>query len=413
MSRLRPLRGPAALAGVAALLLTSGCSGTDSPEPGATSPSATSPSATATAAPVAPGTLLTHDDLADAAALSGTAGDWRVTYQSENGAGRPIVVSGMVSVPAGDAPEDGWPVVSWGHGTTGYADVCAPSAQGTEGLASQGYLNVMNRYVQHWIDRGFAVARTDYEGLGTPGGHPYMGSVSAANTVTDIVRAARQLDSSVGSEWVAVGHSQGGAAALSVAQLGPERAPELTLRGAVSIAPGGVGIGQTPAWAASAPKGAEAIQPYIPLIVLGAQAGDPTVDAASIFSKDAGPLLDYTRSGCPWGPVPAPEPIPSDTLFAQDADLGALEDYLNAQDPLTLTPAAPVLLQAGRADTEVAVAGVQGLQQTYCAAGSAVTYRDYEGLDHVPMLVDPAPLDDATAWVDAVMAGEPDSDDCA
>ncbi|MBF6149281.1 hypothetical protein IU505_28590 [Nocardia nova] len=35
------------------------------------------------------------------------------------------MVSGTVAVPAGAPPKDGWPVLSWAHGTTGYADTCA------------------------------------------------------------------------------------------------------------------------------------------------------------------------------------------------------------------------------------------------------------------------------------------------
>lgn len=396
----------AATAGlIIALLFTSACSSSDEPDG--------KPTAAPAASPVAPGTLLTKDPLTGPAALKGAASNWRVTYQSENGAGRPIVVSGMVAVPEGTAPQGGWPVLSWGHGTTGYSDVCAPSAQGSDGLASDEYLDVMNEFVGHWIGKGYAVVRTDYEGLGTPGGHPYMGAVSAANTVTDIVRAARQLDKSIGKDWVAIGHSQGGAAAISTAQYAPKRAPELTLHGAVAMAPGGVGIGQTPAWAKSAPPGAEAIQPYIPLIVLGAQAGDPAVDAAAILSKQAAPLLSFTRSACAWGVVTMPKPIPSDQLFAQDADISALEAYLNKQDPLTMSPKVPVFLQAGLADTEVTVQGVQGLKQAYCAANASISYREYEGLDHVPMLVDSAPRDDAAAWIDTVLKGKDGESACS
>ena len=40
-------------------------------------------------------------------------------------------MTGMVAVPNGTAPAGGWPVVTWGHGTNGMADVCAPSLQGS------------------------------------------------------------------------------------------------------------------------------------------------------------------------------------------------------------------------------------------------------------------------------------------
>ncbi len=357
------------------------------------------------------GTLLTLDPLDSDASLSSAGQNWRIVYQSEDGDGDPIVVSGSVAVPPGKAPKGGWPVVSWGHGTTGYADVCAPSAQGTEGLAPDAYLDVMKTFVDHWVAKGYAVARTDFEGLGTPGGHPYMNAVSAANTLTDIVRAARQVDKSIGKTWVTMGHSQGGQAAIAAAQIGPKRAPELKLVGAVSIAPGGVGLSQTPAWARNAPPGSEAIQPYIPLIVLGAAAGDSSIDPSTILSEDASALVDFTRSGC-LGQANAPKPIPMEKLFRADADLSELETYLEAQDPLKLAPKVPVLLQAGEADKQVALAGVQGMQQAYCAKKTSVTFRKYAGLDHRPMLMDPAPLRDAEAWITRATKGGKQENNC-
>jgi alpha-beta hydrolase superfamily lysophospholipase len=111
--------------------------------------------------------------------------------------------------------------------------------------------------------------------------------------------------------------------------------------------------------------------------------------------------------------VPAPAPIPMDQLFAANADLTGLEAYLDAQDPLKLKPRVPVLLQAGEADTQVALAGVRGLRQAYCAYGTSVAFRSYPKLDHRPMLVDPAPRADADAWIDRVVTGKKPENSCA
>ena len=48
-------------------------------------------------------------------------------YRSTSAKGEPVAVSGVVSVPEGEPPVGGWPVISWGRGTTGMADDCAPS----------------------------------------------------------------------------------------------------------------------------------------------------------------------------------------------------------------------------------------------------------------------------------------------
>lgn len=406
-------RSTAVSAGVLALLVTTAVSSAEAGSDKSRSHDRPSHGKPQHAKPAkgAPGKLLSRHTLSKAASLPSARKNWRITYKSQDGKGKPIVVSGMVSVPRGKAPKGGWPVLSWGHGTTGFADVCAPSAQGTGGLASPGYLGVMNEFVDHWVAKGYAVARTDYEGLGTPGGHTYMNAVSASNTLTDIVRAARQLDKKIGKTWVTAGHSQGGQAVVAAATWAPKRAPELNLVGAVSIAPGGVGLAQTPAWVRSAPPGSEAIQHYIPLIVLGAAAAEPSIDPSAILSTDASGLVDFTKTSCPG--QPAPPTIPTDKLFVTDTDLTALESYLDAQDPLKLRPQVPVLLQAGVADTQVALAGVRGMRQVYCATGSSVALREYPGLDHRPMLMDPAPLADAKVWIDGVVKGKQPTSECA
>src|SRR4051812_40015397 len=78
-----------------------------------------------------PGTLTgKHGDLIwyrnTANTLSAAGGTSVVLYRSTSVAGRKIAVSGLVSVPKGDPPKGGWPVISWAHGTTGIPDVCAP-----------------------------------------------------------------------------------------------------------------------------------------------------------------------------------------------------------------------------------------------------------------------------------------------
>lgn len=88
---------------------------------------------TATEPGLRPGQLLTARPLTTAAALP-SADTQLITYVSDDSHGEPIVVSGTVSVPRSTPPDGGWPVISWAHGTTGYADTCAPSADTVDGL---------------------------------------------------------------------------------------------------------------------------------------------------------------------------------------------------------------------------------------------------------------------------------------
>ena len=154
----------------------------------------------------------------------------RVLYKSTNRAGQAVAVSGTVFVPK--APWIGIgkrPVIGYGVGTQGLGDRCAPSRLFSEGIEYEG------AFIEGLLARGYAVAMTDYEGLGTAGVHTYMDRVSQGRAVLDMVRAAQRLpgsgltsDNPVGL----TGYSQGGGSAASAAELAASYAPELKVKGA-------------------------------------------------------------------------------------------------------------------------------------------------------------------------------------
>nr|WP_241728727.1 lipase family protein [Nocardioides zeae] len=67
------------------------------------------------------------------------------------------------------------------------------------------------------LAHGVAVLRPDYEGIGSPGPHPYLIGASLARSVLDMAAARRALDPRIGDAWVAVGHSEGAVAVLHAA----------------------------------------------------------------------------------------------------------------------------------------------------------------------------------------------------
>ncbi|HPG89216.1 MAG TPA: alpha/beta fold hydrolase, partial [Hyphomicrobium sp.] len=155
---------------------------------------------------------------------------YRILYRSTGLGDEPIAVSGAIFVPAGPAPKDGRPIVAWAHPTSGVVDRCAPSVRPDLSGTIPGLEDLLNQ--------GYIVAATDYEGLGTPGDHPYLFGVSEARSVLDSVRAARGLrDSGAGNQFAVWGHSQGGQAALFAGQLAAAYAPELKLVGIAAAAP--------------------------------------------------------------------------------------------------------------------------------------------------------------------------------
>ncbi|MGK5631640.1 lipase family protein [Streptomyces sp. URMC 123] len=158
---------------------------------------------------------------------------WHVEYRSTTATGRPNVVSGTVIVPV-DGRTGPRPLVTYAVGTVGPGDHCAPSAGFPHGTTVEA--NLINQV----LGRGWAVAVTDYEGLGTPGEHTYTVGRAEGHAVLDAARAALRLpqaglaaDAPVGI----MGYSQGGQASSWAAELRASYAPELNVKG---TATGGV-----------------------------------------------------------------------------------------------------------------------------------------------------------------------------
>ena len=154
----------------------------------------------------------------------------RVVYRSTSGdTGQETVVSGTVFTPRSKAPDGGWPVIAFGHGSTGLDEPCAPSL--SDNLL--GFSSI----VVGFASKGYAVALPDYQGLGSPGVHPYTDARTAGLNMIDAVRALRHTFSDVSDRWAAVGGSQGGAAAWAADEQAGSYAPELDLVGAVALVP--------------------------------------------------------------------------------------------------------------------------------------------------------------------------------
>ena len=74
-----------------------------------------------------PGTVIWSRTVATPHALTSAAHTTLVLYRSVLPTGKPTAVSGLVFTPRGHAPKHGWKLIDWAHGTTGIADICAPS----------------------------------------------------------------------------------------------------------------------------------------------------------------------------------------------------------------------------------------------------------------------------------------------
>ena len=150
---------------------------------------------------------------------------WRVLYHSTGAVGEGTAVSGTILLPLRRAPRG---LVGFAIGTHGIGDAAAPSRLLSYGLDWEAGLMAMV------LARGYAVAVTDYQGLGTPGDHAYMVGRALGANVLDAMRAARHLAPAElpdGCPAGVIGYSEGGAAAAWAAQLQPTYAPDVELDG--------------------------------------------------------------------------------------------------------------------------------------------------------------------------------------
>src|SRR3954449_5541440 len=155
------------------------------------------------------GQLLQSRKLTGEPALTSAGKNWLVKYRSVGVDGKAITVSGTVSLPKGKAPKNGWPVITYDHGTTGIADQCAPSRDAINNPAHT-YNSYVYPLLNRWLKAGYAVVRTDYQGVGTAGAHQYLVGVSEGRSTLDIVRAAHTLDQPISNPYAFAGHSHGG-----------------------------------------------------------------------------------------------------------------------------------------------------------------------------------------------------------
>lgn len=150
-----------------------------------------------------------------------------MTYNMVNVQGRTAKATALVMFPKAAQPADGYRVVVWEHGTVGVADSCAPSNN-----AIGARFRIL---AESLLAAGYVVVAPDYEGLGTPGIHPYLNLGSEAKSAIAAVKAAKDhYGAKLNGEWMSAGQSQGGQASLGTAEYANADA---TYKGAVAGAP--------------------------------------------------------------------------------------------------------------------------------------------------------------------------------
>jgi len=339
-----------------------------------------------------PGDLLRKERATEYTLPEGTKAQ-RILYLSLSAEGKAVVTSAVVLIPAGRRPRDGWPVIAWAHGSTGLSRQCAPS------LMKDYYGSPFSDF----LDAGFAVVATDYHGLGTEGVHQYCNGVAQGRDIVYSVKAARAVEPDLGKRWVVAGSGIGawGVAAEEHEQKDPD------YLGAVAIA-AGLQKDRVVAIYSTATDSINAA--CIVMAALAVKARTPDFELPSMLT-DAGMehAMDVaTRGGISYAAALYANAQPNTLLKPGWENLPAVERWFAEFVPGERPLRGPILVIASTGDT--IVKGIEASVTRVRRAGTAVTLRMYDDLDHFQVRYET--VLDQIAWIRDRFAGKPAPGNC-
>ncbi len=325
--------------------------------------------------PSEPGTLIRWETIENP---RGDAHLYRMLYTSTDANDDPIAVSGVLAIPAGPAPRDGFPLVASAHGMVGAARGCAPSLALFEELDGQSFWSMQ---LAPYLDAGYAVVLPDYQGAGAAGPASNIAGTVEAHDVLDAIRAARAFpDTAISHETFLWGHSQGGHAALFANATAAAYAPDITVSATAVLAPAIDlrGIFET-VFASDIPVASS----VLPLIVARAWTETyPELALSDILTEQG---IDVVQTAVdhfciPWVGLPSLIYTPK-TLFHPDA-LTTWSQTIDENTPGDQPLQPPLFIGHGDADENIPITGSRHYVQRLCAAGNSVTFETYPGVSH-------------------------------
>ena len=322
---------------------------------------------------------------------------WQVLYRSQSTNGAPVAVSGWLGMPEGVRPKEGFPLVVFGHGTTGLADHCAPTQRSNprETIA----------LLEDFLARGYAVAATDYDGLGTPGLHQYLVGPSQSYSLLDSARAARRL-AGAGNELILFGHSQGGHAVILANETAASYAPDLKVLGTIGS---GAGVTDESAKLLTFLQQTQ-YKGYVVMMALAQRAAyGPLESPLSLWLTEEGIRASAALDTiCVDGLIATYGSLNSYDLFVPGAPLPKATVDVDYRDSIPgLKPgASPLLMLNGRADDllprELVVSWVE---ETCDKTGMAIQLEWFDTGHRVPYEDPQAAAAVIFPWIEARFAG--------
>lgn len=313
----------------------------------------------------------------------------KVLYLSTTVADEPTAVSGLIWIP--DAVATDAPVLSYAHGTTGLGDQCAPSQNEGNGESAS--------IAAPFLERGFIVVATDYEGSGTPGVHPYVVGLSEARSTLDIIRAARNMTETSGQSIV-WGHSQGGGAALITAEIAPTYAPDTNVVGSVAGAPA-VELKLLAAVLRTSP-----FFGYVFMAGAGFEAAYPDIDLSEVLTEEGLNMVKTAAETCSEIHDLVRGKDPALYIVKDPASVEPFATYLEANTPGNVATTVPIFVYHGENDEQIPVLGSKLYLERACVTGgSTILRKTYPNVGHVDVIT--AAQSDIVAWIDQRLAGTP------
>lgn len=359
----------------------------------------------------APGALMNHESIATG--IKG-ARAWRVHYATKDVNDVIHEASGLVIAPDGKGSDR--PIMTWCHGTTGLGDAACPSAQPDPARELITYFDPHATQqidygvpgLQGFIDEGWVVCATDYQGLGTPGMHQYTVNRTNARDGVYIAHAARSLDAGAGTMLGAMGWSQGGGAAAALAELDASDYGDLKLIGVVPMSPGVASVVLKNPTGVAASLTDKSIPPdsHLVMLLAGTQAANPTtLTMSEVFTELGVNILEAA-----WNIQPVHHlndviarlfRLKGAVLQPNPTNFPVWEKAIIAGSGAQHKPVAPVLVCMDTFDggTVVPVAWQTGYVDAAKALGGNVEVKAYPKDDHFSL--PQSCVSDARAWLTA------------
>ncbi len=344
-----------------------------------------------------------------------------MSYNMPGVAGKTVKATAMVMTPKGEKPKDGWRVVVWAHGTVGVGDSCAPSN-------NEFTNNRFSAMADQLLAEGYMIVAPDYEGLGTPGIHPYLNLQSEARSAIYAVNAVKEhYKTDIQGNWMSVGQSQGGHAVLGISQYADSDASyKGTVAGAPASSLGYIITEVAPKALAQALQGEAAGQlpvgtareayaellAYAAYTAVGIKAYQPDFDYQALFSERAAKIAVNAEGTTGENGICLTDlhnQFAADIQAYMDSNPGktvidypglnqveftsnkTLQAFLQKTQPATKKLNTPTLIIQGTLDMAVPFAVTQSLVEGQVKLGSTIDFQPVVGASHTQAIVEKRP----------------------